>query len=49
METGVIYRPPSENTLEFTEKVNEIISGVTKGNNQIISIVIELVILIWIY
>ena len=27
---GVIYRPPSENTLEFVEKVNEIISGVTK-------------------
>ena len=35
---GVIYRPPSENTLEFVEKVNEIISGLTK-----------LVILIWIY
>ena len=24
--------PPSENTLEFTEKINEIISGVTKAN-----------------
>ena len=31
---GVIYRPPSENTLEFVEKVNEIISGVTKGNKH---------------
>ena len=31
---GVFHRPrpPSENTLEFTEKINEIISGVTKGN-----------------
>ena len=34
MVIGVIYRPPSENTLEFIEKVNEIISGVTKGNNH---------------
>ena len=32
--TGVIYRPPSENTLEFVEKLNEIISGVTKGNKH---------------
>ena len=31
---GVIYRPPSENTLEFVEKINEIISGVTKGNKH---------------
>ena len=31
---GVIYRPPSENPLEFVEKVNEIISGVTKGNKH---------------
>ena len=31
---GVIYRPPSENTLEFVEKVNEIISGVTEGNKH---------------
>ena len=31
---GVIYRTPSENTLEFVEKVNEIISGVTKGNKH---------------
>ena len=31
---GVIYRPPSENTLEFLEKVNEIISGVTKNNKH---------------
>ena len=31
---GVIYRPPSENTLEFIEKVNEIISGITKGNKH---------------
>ena len=29
---GVIYRPPSENTLEII--VNEIISGVTKGNKH---------------
>ncbi|CAH3024634.1 unnamed protein product, partial [Porites evermanni] len=28
---GVIYRPPSENTLEFIEKI---ISGVTKGNKH---------------
>ena len=34
MVIGVIYRPPSENTLEFIEKVNEIISGVTKGNKH---------------
>ena len=34
MVTGVIYRPPSENTLEFIEKLNEIISGVTKGNKH---------------
>ena len=34
MVIGVIYRPPSENTLEFTEKVNEIISGATKGNKH---------------
>ena len=32
MVIGVIYRPPSESTLEFIDKVNEIISGVTKGN-----------------
>ena len=32
MVIGVIYRPPSENTLEV--KVNEIISGVTKGNKH---------------
>ena len=32
MVIGVIYRPPSENTLEFIDKVNEIISRVTKGN-----------------
>ena len=32
--TGVIYRPPSENTLESVEKLNEIISGVTKGNKH---------------
>ena len=31
---GAIYRPPSENTLEFIEKVNEIISGVTKDNRH---------------
>ena len=31
---GVIYRPPSQNTLEFVEKVNEIISGVTKVNKH---------------
>ena len=31
---GVIYRPPSENTLELVEKVNEIISGVTKDNKH---------------
>ena len=31
---GVIYCPPSENTLEFVEKVNEIILGVTKGNKN---------------
>ena len=31
---GVIYRPPSQNTLEFVEKVNEIISDVTKGNKH---------------
>ena len=30
----IIYRPPSENTLKFIEKVNEIISGVTKGNKH---------------
>ena len=29
---GVIYRPPSEYTLEFLEKLNELLSGVTKGN-----------------
>ena len=34
MVIGVIYRPPSQNTLEFVEKVNEIISGVTKGNKH---------------
>ena len=34
MVIGVIYRPPSENTLEFIETVNEIISGVTKGNKH---------------
>ena len=34
MVIGVIYRPPSENTLEFIEKVNEIISGVIKGNKH---------------
>ena len=34
MVIRVIYRPPSENTLEFIEKVNEIISGVTKGNKH---------------
>ena len=32
MVIGVIYRPPSENTLEV--KVNEIIPGVTKGNKH---------------
>ena len=32
--TGVIYHPPSENTLESVEKLNEIISGVTKGNKH---------------
>ena len=31
---GVIYRPPSETTLEFVEKINEIISGVTKGKKH---------------
>ena len=31
---GVIYRPPYENSLEFIEKINEIISGVTKGNKH---------------
>ena len=30
---GVIYRPPSENTLEFVEEVNKIIS-VTKNNKR---------------
>ena len=34
MVIGVIYRPRSENTLEFKEKVNEIISVVTKGNKH---------------
>ena len=34
MVIGVIYRPPSENTLEFIEKVNEMISGVTKSNKR---------------
>ena len=29
---GVIYRPPSEYTLEFLEKLNKLLSGVTKGN-----------------
>ena len=29
---GVIYRPPSEYTLEFLEKLNELVSGITKGN-----------------
>lgn len=29
---GVIYRPASETTLEFIEKINDLISGVTKGN-----------------
>ena len=36
MVIGVIYRPPSENILEFIEKVNEIISGVTKGNKYLL-------------
>ena len=31
---GVIYCPPSENSLEFVQKVKEIISGVTKGNKH---------------
>ena len=31
---GVIYRPPYENSLEFIEKINEIISGVNKGNKH---------------
>ena len=34
MVIGVIYRLPSENTMEFIEKVIEIISGVTKGNKH---------------
>ena len=34
MAIGVIHRPPSENTVEFTEKVNGIISGATKGNKH---------------
>ena len=33
---GVIYCPPSETTLEFVEKINEIISGVTKGKKQML-------------
>ena len=31
---GVIYSPPSENTLEFVAKVNEVIPGVTKNNKH---------------
>jgi len=31
---GVIYLPPSDNTLEFIEKVNEIISGVSTANKH---------------
>ena len=34
MVIRVINHPPSENTLEFIEKVNEIISGVTKGHKH---------------
>ena len=32
--TGIIYRPPNQNTAAFIDKLNDILAIITKGNKQ---------------
>ena len=32
--TGIIYRPPNQNTAAFVDKLNDILAIITKGNKQ---------------